>query len=113
MISYADLLRGAARDLAQAGIPDARLDAEILLAEARAFSRASVLAHLDDPADDDARARFAAMAARRARREPVAYITGRRAFYGLDLAVDRRVLIPRPETEMLVETALAWLAARA
>ncbi len=112
MTSYADLLRRAVRDLAQAGIPDARLDAEILLAEARALSRASVLAHLDDRADDATGTRYTALVSRRARHEPVAYITGRRAFYGLDFAVDRRVLIPRPETEMLVEAALAWLATR-
>ncbi|MBI5880009.1 MAG: peptide chain release factor N(5)-glutamine methyltransferase [Chloroflexi bacterium] len=112
MTAYADLLRRAVDDLARAGIPDARLDAEILLAEARSLSRASVRARLDDAPDDAAAGRFAALIARRAQHEPVAYILGRQAFYGLDFAVDRRVLIPRPETELLVECALAWLAAR-
>jgi len=112
MTAYTDLLRRAVDDLTRAGIPEARLDAEILLAEARSLSRAVLRARLDDAPDAVSEARFAARIARRMQHEPVAYIVGRQAFYGLDFAVDRRVLIPRPETELLVECALAWLAAR-
>ncbi|HKP90330.1 MAG TPA: peptide chain release factor N(5)-glutamine methyltransferase, partial [Thermoleophilaceae bacterium] len=72
--------------------------------------------HLDgrEPLDPGAAARFEALVARRAGREPVAYVVGRRAFRGIELAVDPRVLIPRPETELLVEVALdqpegAWI----
>ncbi len=87
----------------------ARFEAELLLAHALGISRAGVLARLADPLDAQNAARFAAMVARRAQGEPVAYILGRKEFYGLDLVVDRRVLIPRPETELLVELALKAL----
>ncbi len=60
----------------------------------------------DDPLDPGARARFEALARLRATREPVAYIVGRKPFRHIELSVDRRVLIPRPETELLVETGL-------
>jgi release factor glutamine methyltransferase len=85
----------------------ARLEAEILLANALGLSRAGVLARLADPLDAAAAAKFAAMVARRAQGEPIAYILGHKDFYGLDLVVDRRVLIPRPETELVVELALS------
>lgn len=84
----------------------ARLEAELLLAEALGLSRASLLARLADPMDSAQSARFAAMVARRAQREPIAYILGHKEFYGIDLLVDRRVMIPRPETELLVDLAL-------
>jgi release factor glutamine methyltransferase len=95
----------AATDALQAvGIDDARFDAELLLAEAMGVDRASLAA---DPAVPAAAARrFGEMVRRRLRREPVAYILGRKGFRNLELAVDRRVLIPRPETELLVEVAL-------
>ncbi len=89
--------------------PTARLEAEILLAGALGISRAGVLARLSDPLDNVAAARYAAMIARRAQGEPIAYILGHREFYGLDFLVDRRVLIPRPETELIVELALKAL----
>lgn len=88
---------------------DARLEAELLLARALNLSRASLLARLGDPLDPGSAIRFAAMVARRAQAEPVAYILGHQEFYGLDFLVDRRVLIPRPETELLVERALEIL----
>jgi release factor glutamine methyltransferase len=93
-------------------VEEARLDAELLLAAAAGMSRASLLAHLDDAVSDDIAVRFAALIERRARHEPVAYILGSKEFYGLDLLVDARVLIPRPETELLVEKALQWLNVR-
>lgn len=87
----------------------ARFEAELLLAHALGMSRAGLLARLADPIDSPSAARFAAMVARRAQREPIAYIVGQQSFYGVDLVVDRRVMIPRPETELLVELALGAL----
>jgi release factor glutamine methyltransferase len=100
-----ELARGAAR-LAQAGCDTPRLDAELLLSECLGVDRAGlVLAGREDLAPEAAE-RFQTLLARRVEREPVAYILGRREFRRLSLAVDRRVLIPRPETELLVEVGL-------
>jgi release factor glutamine methyltransferase len=98
---------GAASDaLAAAGVEDARLDAELLLAEATGWDRARLAAEPEARVDAGAARGFGEMVRRRVRREPVAYILGRKGFRGLDLAVDARALIPRPETELLVEIAL-------
>ncbi|PMP83477.1 MAG: protein-(glutamine-N5) methyltransferase, release factor-specific, partial [Roseiflexus castenholzii] len=80
-----------------------RLDAEILLAHALGWSRARVLARLQETIPDDALQSFLALVERRAAREPVAYLTGRKEFYGLEFVVDRRVLVPRPETAALID----------
>jgi release factor glutamine methyltransferase len=96
--------------LADAGIDTARLEAEVLLAHACGVSRAALMAGLNvdvHPADE-----FRRMIARRAAREPVAYIIGRKEFFSLDFEVTPAVLIPRPETETLVEAALKFLATR-
>jgi release factor glutamine methyltransferase len=82
-------------------------EARLLLAAATGFSEASVLAHPERTLPAEAEARFLEFAARRARGEPIAYILGEKEFYGLPLAVNPAVLIPRPETELLVELALA------
>ena len=95
------------RALAQASL--APLDAQVLLAHVLGRGRAWLLAHATEPlapADADA---FFNFAARRRSGEPIAYLTGRREFWGLPLAVDASVLIPRPETETLVECALRRL----
>jgi release factor glutamine methyltransferase len=98
---------GAATDaLRAAGIEDPRLDAEVLLAEATGWGRDRLAAHPEDELPPGAARAFGGMVRRRLRREPVAYIVGRRGFRGLELEVDPRVLIPRPETELLVELAL-------
>ncbi|MGH8706257.1 MAG: peptide chain release factor N(5)-glutamine methyltransferase, partial [Burkholderiales bacterium] len=81
-------------------------EARLLLAEAAGFSVAAVIAHPERPIPEDIASRFLAYAERRRRGEPVAYIVGRREFHGLDLSVNPAVLIPRPETELLVELAL-------
>ncbi len=99
-------LASAAAALAEAGCDTPRLDAEILLAEAAEVDRLSLFAAGDVALSSGQAERFAALVARRLRREPVAYIRGRRAFRDVELAVDRRVLVPRPETELLVEAAL-------
>jgi release factor glutamine methyltransferase len=85
---------------------DAR-EARLLLAAATGFSEASVLAHPERALPAEAEAKFLEFAERRSRGEPIAYILGEKEFYGLPLAVNPAVLIPRPETELLVELALA------
>lgn len=90
-----------------------RLDAQLLLLHALgkpAFERAWLLAHDTDQLPASAQAGFDALVQRRAGGEPLAYITGHKEFFGLDLRVDGRVLVPRPDTETLVEWALEMLA---
>ncbi|VXB92260.1 Release factor glutamine methyltransferase [Luteimonas sp. 9C] len=87
------------------------IDARWLLAHAAGRSQTWLYAHARDPAPDGVAARFEALVARRAAGEPVAYLTGMRGFWGFDLAVTPATLIPRPETELLVELALARLPA--
>ena len=84
-----------------------RLDAELLLAHVLGTNRAAVLAHPERRLTLKELTRYRALVSRRAGHEPLAYIVGWREFYGLEFAVDRRVLIPRPETELLVERAVA------
>lgn len=84
------------------------LDAMVLLAHALDVPRAALLAHPETPLSAEQGARFMALVARRAAGEPVAYLTGRRAFFDHDFVVTLDVLIPRPETEHLVEAALDW-----
>jgi release factor glutamine methyltransferase len=101
-----EALAAATDALAAAGVGTPRLDAELLLAEASGRERARLVADSPGAVDATAARRFGAMIRRRVRREPVAYILGRRGFRHLELMVDRRVLIPRPESELLVEVAL-------
>jgi release factor glutamine methyltransferase len=104
--SVAEALTAATDALAAMGIPDARLDAELLLVEASGRGRASLIADPGATIDSTAARRFGELVRRRLRREPVAYIVGLKGFRRIELAVDRRVLVPRPETELLVEVAL-------
>jgi len=102
---------GAATDSLKAvGVETPRLDAEVLVAAAAGLERMDLLARPDLGLEPEASRTAMEWIRRRTRREPVAYITGRKAFRHIELAVDRRVLIPRPETELLVEIA-AELAA--
>ena len=101
-----EALGSAVDALRAAGVEDARLDAELLLAEATGWSRAALVAEPAAEVPPAAGRRFGELVRRRLRREPVAYILGRKGFRGIELAVDSRVLIPRPETELLVELAL-------
>ena len=96
----------AAARLKAAGCDTPRLDAELLAAHALGVERADVVVGPELELSPAALEALAERVERRARREPVAYILGRRAFRWIELAVDRRVLIPRPETELLVEVAL-------
>src|SRR5204863_4576444 len=101
-----EALEGATDALAAAGVESPRLDAELLLAEATGWDRARLAAEPNAEVASPAARRFGQMVRRRLEREPVAYILGRKGFRRLDLAVDPRALIPRPETELLVEIAL-------
>ena len=89
-----------------------RLDAEVLLAHTLGWSRARVLSRLQETISDEMLQQFRTLILRRAAREPVAYLVGRKEFYGLEFVVDRRVLVPRPETETLVDAALEWAKQR-
>jgi release factor glutamine methyltransferase len=110
--SVADALTAAADALEAAGVASPRLDAELLLAEATGRTRAQLAAGGGEPLEAGPGRVFAELVRRRLRREPVAYILGRRGFRHIELVVDRRVLIPRPETELLVELALELQPAR-
>ena len=101
----------AARDrLVAAGIPahDAAFDAEVLARHALGWDRATLLARGRDPEPHGFDRRFDALVERRIQREPVAQITGVREFWGLEFEVTRDVLVPRPETEIIVEEALLF-----
>ena len=102
-------MRDAEERLGQAGCQTPRLDAELLVADALGADRATLFRVPERALSAVAAGRVAGRVGRRVAREPVAYIVGRRGFRGLELAVDRRVLIPRPETELLVDVALRVL----
>lgn len=109
LLEYLNL---AAGHLKASGVENPRLDAEVLLADVLGIERIQLYVQHDrplTPAEVDA---YRRSIARRARREPVAYITGRREFFSIELAVDRRCLTPRPETEHLVEAALEEIRRR-
>ncbi|HTF57654.1 MAG TPA: peptide chain release factor N(5)-glutamine methyltransferase [Planctomycetota bacterium] len=102
-----ELLAAAAGYLRDLGVPDPRVDAEILLAHVLKETRERILLIGDDALPLPRIRAFNRAVARRGAREPVAYITGVKEFYGLSLKVTPSVLIPRPETEILVERAIA------
>lgn len=104
--SVAEALGAAVDALRASGVESPRLDAELLLADAAGLDRARLISHPETQLEGAAGRRFGEMIRRRLRREPVAYILGRRWFRRLELRCDRRALIPRPETELLVEVAL-------
>jgi release factor glutamine methyltransferase len=94
---------------AKKGIDAPRLTAEVLLAHALSCDRVRLYLDFDKPLGDPELAAYRELVRRRADGEPTAYLTGKREFYGHGFAVDRRVLVPRPETELVVEVALAAL----
>jgi release factor glutamine methyltransferase len=110
--SVREALASASDALRAAGVETPRLDAEILLTEATGWQRARLAAEPDAGIPPSAGRCFGEIVRRRLRREPVAYILGRKGFRSIDLAVDRRVLVPRPETELLVELAVELQPAR-
>ena len=107
MMDLRTILRDATRDLLAHGSPSPRLDAEVLLMRFLQIDRLELILHPERELSPEAVAAFAAWVARRCGGEPVAYITGEKEFWSLTFAVEPAVLIPRPETECLVEEALA------
>ena len=106
MPTPAELLRAGSARLHTAGIDTARLDAEVLLAFAMQIDRAGLYARLQRAIDATLEQQFGALIERRLLRQPIAYITGTQEFWSLSFAVNPAVLIPRPETELLVEIVL-------
>ena len=112
MATTRELLEAGITRLRDAGSESSRLDAELLLAFANGVDRTAILAHPDAPVGTGPAAAFDGYLARRERGEPVAYIRGFKEFHGLAFAVDPRALIPRPETELLVDLGLAEVMRR-
>jgi release factor glutamine methyltransferase len=108
-----DLTRKAARVFAERGFENARLEAEQLLAGVLGVKRLDLYLQHDRPVADDELGRYREAVRRRLRHEPLQYVLGTAAFRALELRVDRRALIPRPETEVLVGAVLEWSTARA
>lgn len=107
-MSPLDAVHAVARELDEAGVPSPRVDAELLVAEVLGVSRTELYA-ADGPVGDAALARLQELVARRRAREPLAYVLGEWGFRRLVLTVDARALVPRPETEVVVERCLALL----
>lgn len=106
-----ELLADATERLAASGSESARLDAEVLMAHVLGVDRSGLAAHPEAVLSTGQQETFESYLQRREAGEPVAYIRGMKEFYGSAISVDRRVLIPRPETETLVELALARITA--
>src|SRR6185369_3363699 len=104
--SIANSLREAAEALQESGVPEARREAGSLLSFVIAKDRTFLISHADDRLETTELDRFREAVARRAEGEPLQYITGVQDFYGREFRVTPDVLIPRPETELLVEAAL-------
>jgi len=100
------LLRWAAEDFAQRGLESPRLEAELLLGHALGMTRIQMIVKSEDIPTQGELHRFRELVRRRRNSEPTAYLLGRREFYGIQFRVDKRVLVPRPDTESLVEVAI-------
>lgn len=103
-----EALQWAADLLSAQGIEVPQLEAQILLGHLLGLTRSELYIHLYDPLSPKSASRYKDLVRRRLDHEPVAYLVGRRAFYDVDLFVDEDVLIPRPESEHLIEAARAW-----
>jgi release factor glutamine methyltransferase len=108
-VTLAEVLRGATEDLTGRGIDTARVDAELLLARALGLSRIELYTQHDRPLTDAERTVARELVQRRGHREPLAYVLGDWDFRRLTLKTDRRALVPRPETEIVVERCLVLL----
>lgn len=103
-------LISARERLDEAGSPTASLDAQVILAYVLGVDRSWLFAHHEHTLSAEQATAYTELIARRIHHEPVAYLIGRKEFYGLDFQVDRRVLIPRPETELLVDVVLDFVS---
>ncbi len=112
MASFKEALRRTEERLRAAGIPSPGLDAELLLRHVLGLDRAGLLARLGDPLSEEAGARYDELVAARAARRPLQHLTGVQEFWRHAFRVTRDVMIPRPETEILVDTALRFLEGR-
>lgn len=112
LLTVAEVLRRAAAYLAEKGLPAPRLDAEVLLAWALGCERIDLYVNFDRPLEPAEVGRYRELVGRRAKRVPVAFLRGFKEFFALPFAVSPAVLIPRPETEILVQTVLEWLVAQ-
>jgi release factor glutamine methyltransferase len=110
--TIADAIQGAAERFARAGVPTPRLDAEVLLRRVLGLDRTQLFVRLRESLSAEDRTTYDRLVERRLAGEPIAYLTGGREFMGLEFAVGPGVLVPRPETEVLVEWALGWLRDR-
>src|SRR5262245_47555531 len=104
------VVKWAAEDFRARGIESPRLDAELLVAQALGTTRMQLIIDANKPLVGDELSRLRELVKRRRAREPVAYLRGEREFYGRVFRVDQRVLVPRPDTEVLVDVALARTA---
>lgn len=111
--SIAEAILQGAHDLRKAGVPEARREAGSLLAHVLGCDRTFILSHADDPISDEQMEMFCRTLDWRAAGKPLQYITGHQEFFGLDFEVTGDVLIPRPETELLVEKALELVSTEA
>lgn len=109
VLTVADALREASEALRDSGVAEPRREAVSLLSHALGRDRAFLITHSDESLTTEQLHSYRSLAERRAAGEPFQYITGTQEFYGLDFEVNENVLIPRPETELLVETALELL----
>jgi release factor glutamine methyltransferase len=107
--SILDLITWGTDYLKEKGIDDARLTIELLLSHVLTLQRIQLYTSFDRPLSDEELARFKELLKRRLSNEPLQYIIGRTQFMGLDILVDRRVLIPRPETELLVDECVKMM----
>lgn len=112
MTTIQEALTRATTQLTEAELPTPRLDAQVLLAHVLGEERVALLTYPERSLSEAQAEQFQQLIERRALREPVAYLIGHKEFYGLDFLVDHRVLIPRPETELLVDAALQVIRAR-
>jgi len=111
-LNVADVLATVASTLEVHGIPDHRLEAELLVGYALGLDRARLYAALNDAVPDKRLQALDELVALRVERRPLAYLLGHREFYSLDFLVSPAVMVPRPETETLVDRALQWAQAR-
>ena len=107
-----ETLNATGETLIKTGSPDAQLEAEVLIRHVLGIDRATFFRDLEEPVTDSDRQQLDDLVARRLRREPLNYITGFREFYGLSFEVSDSVLIPRQETELLVETVISLARSR-
>ncbi len=101
-----ETLNITSQELIKTGSPDAKLEAEVLLRHVLKIDRATMFSELEENLSEDSVNNIAALVKRRVQKEPLAYITGNKEFYGLLFEVSKDVLIPRPETELLVDTVI-------